>query len=118
MTSFQRKPMVVRRRAHKARRSNWLKLTAAVALSAVALVAAGIGLYVWATATRPPVRDQRTFCPVDGPRAITVMLLDTSDPLPKPTRDEVLKRLTDVADELPEYALLDIRILDPSYPAG
>jgi hypothetical protein len=46
------------------------------------------------------------------------MLLDTSDPLPKATRDEVTKRLTDIADDLPEYALLEVRILDPAFAAG
>jgi len=94
------------------------KLLAATALSAIALLAGGVGIYVWATAPRPPMRDQRTFCPLDGPTAITVMLLDTSDPLPLATRDEVTKRLVDIADELPDYASLDIRILDPAYRAG
>lgn len=105
-------------RPRSSRAGDGAKLVAATALSLAGLVAAGVGIYVWATAARPPIRDQRTFCPVDGPTAITVMLLDTSDPLPAATREEVTKRLTDIADGLPDYASLDIRILDPAYRAG
>lgn len=107
-----------RTRSHGRRKGDLPKLIGALILSALSLVAVVVGLYVWFTAARPPIRDQTTFCPVDGPTAITVMLLDTSDPLPVATKDEVIKRLTDIADELPEYALLDVRILDPAYPAG
>jgi hypothetical protein len=46
------------------------------------------------------------------------MLLDTSDPLPEATKEDATRRLTDIADDLPEYALLDVRILDPASPAG
>ena len=94
------------------------KLFAAVALVIATAIAASAGLYLWLTAPRPPARDQTTFCPTDGPRAITVMLLDTSDPLPEATKEDAIRRLTDIADGLPDYALLDIRILDPAYPAG
>jgi hypothetical protein len=94
------------------------KLLVAVLLTGLTLLGGGVGVYFWATATRPPARDQTTFCPMDGWKAVTVMLLDTSDPLPKSTRDEVTKRLTDIADDLPEYALLEVRVLDPAFAAG
>jgi hypothetical protein len=110
--------MAAQRSRQRRRRGDLAKLLVALLLTVVALLAGGIGVYVWATATRPPVRDQATFCPLDGPRAITVILLDTSDPLPPPTVAEVTKRLTDIADELPDYALLEIRLLDPAYRAG
>ena len=95
-----------------------LKFLGAAVLTVITVLAGGIGIYVWATAVRPPVRDQATFCPVDGPRAVTVMLLDTSDAFPKPTKQEIFKLLTDIADDLPDYALLDIRVLDPAREAG
>jgi hypothetical protein len=107
-----------RTRPRRTRTGDAAKLVAAIVVTVTALLAGGVGVYVWATAPRPPIRDQRTFCPLDGPTAITVMLLDTSDPLPPATRDEVTKRLTDIADELPDYASLDIRILDPAQRAG
>lgn len=107
-----------RTRPRRTRAGDVAKLFAALIVSAAALAAAGVGIYFWATVPRPPLRNQQTFCPVDGPAAITVMLLDTSDPLPPATKDEVTKRLTDIADELPEYAALDIRLLDPNQRAG
>jgi hypothetical protein len=111
--------MPARRPRPRSRRAgDGAKLFAAAALSLVALGAAGVGVYVWATAARPPARDQRTFCPLDGPAAITVMLIDSSDPLPPATREEVTKRLSDIADDLPDYAALDVRLLDPSQRTG
>jgi hypothetical protein len=107
-----------RTRTRSVRKGDLGKLVAAVALVVATAFAASAGLYLWLTAPRPPARDQTTFCPTDGPRAITVMLLDTSDPLPEATKEDATRRLTDIADGLPEYALLDIRILDPASPAG
>ena len=93
-------------------------LVLAVALVFITLLAGGVGVYVWATANRPALRDQRTFCPLTGPSAITVMLLDTSDPLPAATREDVRTRLTDIVNELPDNALLEIRVLDPAVKSG
>jgi hypothetical protein len=107
-----------RTRRGKLRRGDAGKLIGAVILAVISLLAVAIGAYFWFTANRPPARDQRSFCPLDGPSAITVMLLDTSDALPQPTKEDAIKRLTDIAEALPDYALLDIRILDPAYPAG
>jgi len=105
-------------RRSKLRRGDLAKLIGAIILAVISVSAVALGAYFWFTANRPPARDQRTFCPLDGPSAITVMLLDTSDPLPTPTKEDAIKRLTDKADTLPDYALLDIRILDPAHPAG
>jgi hypothetical protein len=111
--------MGLRQTKGRSRRSGELwKLLAAVLLTFFALLGSTVGVYVWTTAARPLVRDQTTFCPLEGWKAITVMLLDTSDPLPKPTTDEVTKLLTDIVDDLPEYALLEVRILDPAFGAG
>jgi hypothetical protein len=107
-----------RTRARSAAKGDLGKLVAAVALVVVTAVAASAGLYWWITAPRPPARNQTTFCPTDGPMAIAVMLLDTSDPLPEASKEDAIKRLTDIADGLSDYMLLDIRILDPAYPAG
>jgi hypothetical protein len=111
--------MGLRQTRVRSRRSGELwKLLVAALLTSLALLGGGVGVYVWATATRPLVRDQATFCPLEGWKAVTVMLLDTSDPLPKATKEEVTKRLTDIADDLPEYTLLEVRILDPEFAAG
>jgi hypothetical protein len=59
-----------------------------------------------------------TLCPLDGPSEINVVLIDTSDEVPAPTRKEALSILTDFAESLPDNALLDIRALDPTFPSG
>lgn len=105
-------------RGRRGRRGELGKLLIAIGVLGIALVGAGIGVYVWATTPRPPARNQQTFCPLEGPRSLTVMLLDTSDDLPKPTRDEITKRLTELADEIPEHALLELRLLDPAVDGG
>jgi hypothetical protein len=107
-----------RTRRGKLRKGDVGKLIGAIILAVISVSAVAFGAYFWFTANRPPARNQQTFCPLDGPLAITVMLLDTSDPLPAPTKEDAIKRLTDIAEALPDYALLDIRILDPTYSAG
>ena len=52
------------------------------------------------------------MCPLDGPRGINVVLVDTSDDLPETTRREVQVILDDLIATLPPYYKLDIRVLD------
>lgn len=61
---------------------------------------------------RPPTVVEETLCPVDGPRGVTVVLIDTSDDLPDATRREVLGLLEEIVTRLPPYHKLDIRVLD------
>lgn len=82
------------------------------------LIAAGGGVYLWASASPPVTRDRATLCPLDGPSEVNVILIDTSDEVPAPARKEALTLLTDFAESLPDNALLDIRFLDPGYPSG
>ena len=76
------------------------KLALTVALAIATLFAGGFGVYLWASAGRPIIRDAATLCPLDGPSQINVVLIDTSDEVPAPTRKEALSLLTDFA-ELP-----------------
>jgi hypothetical protein len=89
-----------------------------IALIAVALSAVGAGAYFVATVERPPVLNKISLCPMEGPRAATVILLDASDALPDVTRREVSKYLLDAAEQVPPYGLLEIRLLDPNEPSG
>ncbi|MET4765193.1 hypothetical protein BLN97_16210 [Bradyrhizobium elkanii] len=76
-------------------------------------VCCGAALAYFALFTeRPPTLAQESLCPVDGPRGLTVVLIDTSDDLPDPTRREVLGLLDEIATTLPPYYKLDIRVLD------
>src|SRR5690242_916765 len=66
----------------------------------------------------PPVLAPETLCPIDGPRSVTVVLLDATDDLPDITKRDIRTRLTDLAEALPPYGLLDMRLLDPAVPGG
>jgi hypothetical protein len=88
------------------------------ALTVLALGVLAAGAYVYATVARPPALDQSSLCPVDGPRAVTVVLLDSTDEIPDIAKREVKTALVDLAQAMPAYELLEIRLLDPSLPGG
>ena len=88
------------------------------ALAVLALGVLGAGAYVYATVARPPTLDHATLCPVDGPRSITVVLLDSTDEIPDIAKHEISTVLIDMAETLPVYELLEMRLLDPKLPGG
>ncbi|MGP0094152.1 MAG: hypothetical protein ACLPKB_30035 [Xanthobacteraceae bacterium] len=88
------------------------------ALAVLALGILAAGAYVYATAARPPTLDPSSLCPVDGPRSITVVLLDSTDDIQDIARREVKSALIDMAETLPAYGLLEMRLLDPNSPGG
>ena len=45
-------------------------------LAALSLGLLGLGAYLYLTTTRPPLLDHASLCPVDGPRSVTVVLLN------------------------------------------
>jgi len=83
---------------------------------AFALLAAGV--YVYATAARAPTLDHASLCPIDGPRSVTVVLLDSTDDIPDIAKHEIRTTLLDMAETLPTYGLLDMRLLAPGVPGG
>src|SRR4030088_2321869 len=82
------------------------------ALTVLALAVLAVGAYVYATVARPPTLDQTSLCPVDGPRSVAVVLLDSTDELPDVAKREIRTVLVDMAETLPAYQLLEIRLLD------
>jgi hypothetical protein len=89
--------------------------------AALALLALGVlsaGAYVYTTAERPPPLDRASLCPTDGPRSVTVVLLDSTDDIPDIAKREVRTALLDTAETLPAYGLLEIRLLDPATAGG
>jgi hypothetical protein len=83
-----------------------------VLLLLLAIGSGGALAYFYFASPERPVLDARTLCPVDGPKGITVVLVDTSDDLPDTTRREVLGQLDDMITTLPPFYKLDIRVLD------
>ena len=88
------------------------------ALALLALSALSAGAYVYTTAARPPALDRSSLCPVDGPSAISVVLLDSTDDIPEITKREVKTALVDMAETSPTYGLLELRLLDPRVAGG
>jgi len=83
-----------------------------IALIFLALAALGILALFYFTVTPKPKLDAASLCPIEGPRGIAVVLVDTSDDLPEPAQRQVLGLLEDQISELPDYHKLDIRVLD------
>ena len=87
-------------------------------MTVLALGVLAAGAYVYATVSRPPKLDQVSLCPVDGPRSVAVVLLDSTDEIPEIAKHEIRTVLVDMAEALPAYELLEIRLLDPKTPGG
>jgi hypothetical protein len=102
----------------RTRRSSSEGLSAS-ALGGIALLlvvaAAGAAMIVFYVGLPSrPMLDPASLCPVDGPRGVTVVLVDTSDDLPPATVREVAGILDELVTGLPTYHRLDVRVLDIS----
>ena len=104
-----------RRRHSESEMGLWWLVIAVFAV--VALVVVGF-VYLRLTTVKP-VLDKQTLCPLEGgAQSTTVVLLDTSDQWPEITREEVRKRLEKLAEDVPDYGLLELRLVDPSVQGG
>jgi hypothetical protein len=84
----------------------------------LALGVLAAGAYVYATVARPPTLDPTSLCPVNGPSSLSVVLLDSTDEIPDIAKHEIRTTLIDMAETLPAYELLEIRLLDPNFASG
>ncbi len=102
-----------RRRGGRARsQGNATGIALGVALMLVSVSAfAGLS-YLYLTKEKIPRLDASSLCPIDGPKGITVVLIDTSDDLPRATKDEALIIVKNIVRSLPDYYRLDIKGLD------
>ena len=89
-----------------------------VLLLLLAIGSGGALAYFYFSAPERPVLDPQTLCPVDGPRSVTVVLLDSTDDIPEIAKREIRTALIDMAETLPAYELLEIRLLDPKFAGG
>lgn len=79
----------------------------------VALSGGALGYY-YLTTERPPELDRTSLCPVDGPRAVTAVLVDATDDLPDASKRQVTAIVSDAAVSLAPHEMLDIRVIDVS----
>lgn len=79
-------------------------------LAVVIAAAVGMGL-IYFRAVNNYVRTGQDLCPIAGPRAQTIVLVDATDTLSALTRSEIAQRLADLAASTPKGSRLDIRTL-------
>jgi hypothetical protein len=100
-----------RRRQTSAQGIGWTGI-GGILLLLLATAVAGIFAYFYFSTPSRPNLDPQTLCPVEGPKGITVVLVDTSDDLSETTRRDVLVMLEDIVASLPALYRLDVRVLD------
>jgi hypothetical protein len=103
-----------RLRRRKPSRAGGLNVVLGVGLIAISVLLAGGLAAAYFLLPRPLQLDQASLCPIDGPRSITVILVDATDDLPAAAKAEVATLLVDIAEGLPEHGLLELRVLDPA----
>lgn len=81
------------------RRKRQTRLGAGLIVLAFILLLAGLGIYL-NLKTKQTRLDPETFCPLAGPSAVTVVLIDRSDPLNPVQQEALRKRLTVLKDGL------------------
>lgn len=109
---------MARRARRRAGASGAGKIALALALLLVSLSVIGGAAYLRYQAEGRPILAAGTLCPVDGERAITVVLIDASDALPDIARKQLLGSLTELAAGMPEYGRLELRVLSTSAQGG
>lgn len=79
------------------------------ALLVLALLIA-VGLFAFSTVLRRnrPTLDQTTMCPDDGPRGLTVLLVDTTDSLTPVQNADLRNQLQRLKEAVPEYCAVDV----------
>lgn len=105
------------RRAGRGGAGGWTMLGIAAAVLFCAGVIGGVA-WLWATAPTQARLSEVDLCPVDGPRSLTVALIDASDAISPAGRRQALIALSDLAESVPEHGLLELRVLRPGADAG
>lgn len=78
----------------------------------LALVALGALAAFYYYAPRARALDKDSYCPLEGPDGISVVLVDATDDLPEVAKRQAFQILDDLILSLPAYYKLDIRVLD------
>jgi hypothetical protein len=73
------------------------------------LVSIGGLAYVYhGTMSRTVALNPDNMCPQTGPHSITVVLIDTTDPLDPVQHEDVRKQLEDIKDDVPRYGEIEL----------
>lgn len=99
-----------RNRRHKAD-SN---LGAIIGGAVLMMATAGIGVGVWVLnkqAEAKPSLDKVTLCPLDGPKEITAILLDVTDPISDLTATDLRNQFQEIVASVPTGGLIQVYTL-------
>lgn len=104
------------KRAHRSGRRNQGETVKAVVVIfiAVAVLAGMFGAYIYASSTNPEL-DKQTLCPIDQKKitSLTVLLVDVTDPMNLPQRQDFINQLDKLAESIPRNGKLVITKVDP-----
>ncbi|MBY4598011.1 hypothetical protein K3217_21045 [bacterium BD-1] len=104
------------RRSRRSGRRDGLQTAKAVAGIAAVLLALGglFGAYYYAVSSNPEL-DASTMCPVNEQviSSATVLLVDVTDPMNLPQRQDFINQLNGLADQIPRYGKLSVFRVDP-----
>jgi hypothetical protein len=79
---------------------------------ALLIIGAIIGIRHYAQEANVPL-DKETLCPINGPKSITVLVLDLTDPFTLTQREALRKKLTDIKDDLPVLGEIEVYLIQP-----
>lgn len=78
----------------------------------------GVYIYLYINSPKPLDLVGESACPSEGAHSFTIVLIDSSDEIPESSLKQVKAYLDDTADSLPEYGLLELRLLDGETSGG
>ncbi len=80
----------------------------------VVVLAAMFGAYFYAASSNPEL-DPQTMCPVEATRItnLTVLLVDVTDPMNLPQRQDFINQLHNLAEGIPRFGKLIVTKVDP-----
>jgi hypothetical protein len=85
-----------------------------ITLVGAVVLTLAFGVYQFVIARQSHVElDPETFCPKAGPQTLTVLVVDTTDPLNLVQRTHVLNRIEMLVSEIPRYGALEIYTVGP-----
>jgi hypothetical protein len=101
------------RRARKAREDRVGVILIAVALAVASVVA----YFLYQRAQQRVELDKRSMCPVDGPQSVTVLLVDVTDELSPPQRQDMRNQLAAAQADIPQYGAFELFTVAPTSEA-
>jgi hypothetical protein len=83
-------------------------------LLALSLLAVLVGVYFYYRLSSSVIAvDRQTLCPADGPRSLTVVLIDMTDPLSAIQMQDVSTRLDQIKNKVPRWGEIELFTVGP-----